>query len=117
MANITLGGKPANTSGDLPTIGKTVTFSSLLKNDLTEVSSENYAGKIKVLSIFPSVDTGVCAASIRRFNKEAAQLKNTVVLNISMDLPFANVGSAEAKELLIARPFQLFAVILEKKWV
>ncbi len=90
MAKITLGGKPANTIGELPTVGKTVTFSKLLKNDMTEVSSESYAGKTKVLSIFPSVDTGVCAASIRRFNKEAAQLKNTVVLNISMDLPFAN---------------------------
>ena len=90
MAKITLGGKPANTSGELPALGKIVTFSNLLKNDLTVVSSENYAGKAKVLSIFPSVDTGVCAASIRRFNKEATQLKNTVVLNISMDLPFAN---------------------------
>ena len=90
MAKITLGGKPANTIGELPGHGKTVLFSKLVRNDMTEVSSENYAGKIKVLSIFPSVDTGVCATSIRRFNKEAAQLKNTVVLNISMDLPFAN---------------------------
>lgn len=90
MAKITLGGKPANTIGELPELGKTVMFSKLLKNDMTEVSSATYAGKMKVLSFFPSVDTGVCAASIRRFNKEAAQLKNTVVLNISMDLPFAN---------------------------
>ncbi len=90
MAKITLGGQPANTIGELPQLGQKVMFSKLLRNDLTEVSNETYAGKIKVLSIFPSVDTGVCATSIRRFNKEAAQLKNTVVLNVSMDLPFAN---------------------------
>ena len=90
MAHITLGGSPANTAGELPKIGQTFSFSKLVRNDLSEVSSETYSGKMKVLSIFPSIDTGVCAASVKRFNKEATQFKNTVVLNVSVDLPFAN---------------------------
>jgi thiol peroxidase len=67
-----------------------MTFKNLIRNDLSEVSAETYAGKNKVLNIFPSIDTGVCATSVRTFNKEAADLKNTVVLNVSLDLPFAN---------------------------
>ena len=90
MAKITLGGSPANTSGEMPGIGQTFSFSKLVRNDLSEVSSDTYAGKLKVLSIFPSIDTGVCATSVKRFNKEATRFKNTVVLNISVDLPFAN---------------------------
>ena len=90
MATLALKGTPAHTAGDLPKVGQTMTFKSLIRNDLTEVSTETYAGKNKVLNIFPSIDTGVCAASVRTFNKEAANLKNTVVLNVSMDLPFAN---------------------------
>ncbi len=90
MATLALKGTPAHTVGDLPKVGQTMTFKSLIRNDLSEVSTETYAGKNKVLNIFPSIDTGVCAASVRTFNKEAANLKNTVVLNVSMDLPFAN---------------------------
>ena len=90
MAKITLGGSPANTAGEMPGIGQTFSFSKLVRNDLSEVSSDTYAGKLKVLSIFPSIDTGVCAASVKRFNQEATKFKNTVVLNISVDLPFAN---------------------------
>jgi len=81
---------PVHTAGDLPKVGATAHFAKLVRNDLSEVSSETYAGKNKIVSIFPSIDTGVCAASVRRFNQEAAQLKNTVVLNVSLDLPFAN---------------------------
>lgn len=90
MSSFTFKGNPAHTSGDLPKIGQTVLFSKLVKNDLSEVSADHYKGKNKVLNIFPSIDTGTCASSVRKFNKEAAQLKNTAVLNISMDLPFAN---------------------------
>lgn len=89
MAKLAFKGNPANTVGELPKPGQTVTATKLVKADLSEVSSQTYAGKNKIFNIFPSIDTGVCAASVRRFNKEATSLKNTVVINVSQDLPFA----------------------------
>ncbi len=90
MAKLAFKGTPAHTAGDLPKVGQAMTFKNLVRNDLSLVSNETFAGKNKVLNIFPSIDTGVCATSVRTFNKEASSLKNTVVLNVSMDLPFAN---------------------------
>ena len=90
MAKLAFKGTPAHTAGDLPKVGQAMTFKNLVRNDLSLVSTETFAGKNKVLNIFPSIDTGVCATSVRTFNKEASSLKNTVVLNVSMDLPFAN---------------------------
>jgi thioredoxin-dependent peroxiredoxin len=89
MAQLKFKGTPAQTVGELPKKGQNFNFSNLVKTDLSVVSSENYLGKKKVLNIFPSVDTGVCATSVRKFNEKAADLKNTAVLNISADLPFA----------------------------
>lgn len=89
MASLTFKGSPANTVGNLPTVGQKVTFSKLVKSDLSEATNTSYAGKRKVLNIFPSIDTGTCAASVRQFNKLAADMRNTVVLNVSLDLPFA----------------------------
>jgi thiol peroxidase len=89
MANITLKGGAVHTSGDLPAVGSTAKDFKLVRNNLSEVSLSDFAGKKKVLNIFPSIDTGTCAASVRKFNQEASNLKNTVVLNISADLPFA----------------------------
>jgi thioredoxin-dependent peroxiredoxin len=89
MASIKLKGNPINTSGTIPANGTLSPNFILVANDLSEVSLENYQGKRKILNIFPSVDTGTCATSVRNFNKNAAELTNTVVLNISMDLPFA----------------------------
>ncbi|MTI41621.1 thiol peroxidase [Fulvivirga lutimaris] len=89
MATITLGGKPTNTNGDLPKNGTQAPDFTLVKNDLSEASLSDFKGKKVVLNIFPSVDTGVCATSIRKFNEKAASLDNTVVLCISKDLPFA----------------------------
>ena len=90
MANITLGGKPVTTVGNLPEVGSHAPHFLLTGMDLRPVTSEDYHGKKKmVLNIFPSVDTGVCSASVRKFNENAASLDNTVVLCISMDLPFA----------------------------
>jgi thiol peroxidase len=89
MAQITLGGNPIHTNSELPGIGNHITDFKLIKNDLTEVSLSEFKGKKIVFNIFPSVDTGVCAASIRRFNQEAAKLENTVILCVSADLPFA----------------------------
>ncbi len=89
MATLAFKGTPANTIGNLPTVGQQVTFSKLVKSDLSEASNKTYAGKRKVLNIFPSIDTGTCAASVRQFNKLASDMNNTVVLNVSLDLPFA----------------------------
>ncbi len=90
MANtVTLGGNPITVSGRFPEPGAQAPAFSLVGNDLTDVPLAAFAGKRKILNIFPSVDTPVCAASVRRFNQSAAELPNTVVLCISADLPFA----------------------------
>jgi thioredoxin-dependent peroxiredoxin len=89
MATITLGGNPINTSGKLPKTGSKAPQFQLVKNDLSIASLEDFAGSKLVLNIFPSVDTGTCAASVRHFNESASKLENTKVLCISRDLPFA----------------------------
>lgn len=89
MANVTLGGNPLHTSGELPANGSHAADFSLVNNDLGTTSLENFKGKKLILNIFPSLDTGTCAASVREFNKKAAGLDNTTVLCISRDLPFA----------------------------
>jgi thiol peroxidase len=89
MAKITFKGNPVSTSGDLPKPGNQAPDFTLTKNDLTPLAKQDLAGKNVVLNIFPSIDTGVCAASVRRFNQEAAKLPNTVVVCVSKDLPFA----------------------------
>lgn len=89
MAKITLQGNPVNTLGNLPSIGEKAKDFELVKNDLSKTSLKNFEGMKLVLNIFPSLDTGTCAASVRAFNKKAADLKNTKVLCISRDLPFA----------------------------
>lgn len=89
MPTVTLKGNPVKTKADLPAVGSKAPDFKLVKNDLSEASLSDYAGKKKILNIFPSIDTGTCAASTRRFNQEAAQLNNVVILCISKDLPFA----------------------------
>ncbi len=89
MAQITLGGNAINTIGNLPSPGESASNFSLTTVDMTAANLETYAGKRKILNIFPSVDTGVCATSVRTFNVQAASLENAVVLCISKDLPFA----------------------------
>ena len=89
MAQITLKGNPVRTVGDLPKVGTVAPEFKLTRLDLSEAKLSDYAGKRKVLNIFPSVDTPTCAMSVRKFNERAAGLPNTVVLNISADLPFA----------------------------
>lgn len=89
MATITLGGNPIHTSGNLPQIGSKATDFSLIKTDLSAATLADFAGKKVVLNIFPSIDTGTCAQSVRTFNEKASQLDNTIVLCISRDLPFA----------------------------
>ena len=84
-----LGPNPANTVGDLPGIGSTAPDFTLTANDMKDVSLKEFAGKNVVLNIFPSIDTNVCATSVREFNKRVADLPNTVILCIAKDLPFA----------------------------
>lgn len=78
-----------STAGDLPQVGDKLPEFELVAQDLSAVKSEDFAGKRLVLNIFPSVDTGVCAAAMRRFNEMAAEMDNTAVICISKDLPFA----------------------------
>ncbi len=89
MAKITLKGNEINTSGQLPAVGTEAKDFSLVGTDLSVKTLADFQGKNLVMNIFPSVDTGTCAMSVRNFNKTAADLENTSVLCISRDLPFA----------------------------
>lgn len=89
MASITLGGNPVHTSGELPKVGTKLADFKLVKTDLSIATLNDFAGTNLVLNIFPSIDTGTCATSVRTFNATASQLENTKVLCISRDLPFA----------------------------
>ena len=94
MASITFKGNPVQTIGELPSKNSVAPDFTLVKGDLSEAKLSDFKGKNVVLNIFPSIDTGVCAASVRRFNQEAASLKNTVVLCISAD----QIGRASCRE-------------------
>lgn len=89
MATVTLKGNEIHTNGNLQNIGESLVNFTLVAADLSEKSLADFAGKKLVLNIFPSIDTGTCAASVRHFNTDAAALENTVVLCIAKDLPFA----------------------------
>ncbi|MBL4663763.1 MAG: thiol peroxidase [Flavobacteriaceae bacterium] len=99
MASITLGGNPAETLGNLPIVGSTAPNFTLTATDLSTKSLSDYEGMRKILNIFPSVDTGVCAASARKFNEESSSLDNTKVFCISKDLPFAQARFCGAEGL------------------
>ncbi len=88
MSTITLKGNPVQTLGDLPALGSKAPAFTLVKDNLEELTSESLLGNKVILNVFPSVDTGTCATSVRRFNQEASQAGVTVVC-VSMDLPFA----------------------------
>jgi thiol peroxidase len=90
MAKITLRGNPVNTSGSLPEKGSKAPAFSLVKSDLSTLTFDELAGKKVILNISPSLDTGICATAVRKFNVLAAGSENTVVLAITKDLPFAH---------------------------
>jgi thiol peroxidase len=90
MAQFKFKGNPFRTVGELPAVGTKAPGFQLTKIDLSEISLQNLASRKVILNIFPSVDTDVCAASVRRFNEEAARLEGVTVLCASMDLPFAH---------------------------
>lgn len=108
MAKITLKGNPIDTVGSLPEVGAKAPDFTVVATDLSEVSLQNYAGKTVILNIYPSVDTGVCAASTRRFNTEAGKNDNTVILCVSADLPFAHGRFCEAEGLKDVVPVSVF---------
>jgi thiol peroxidase len=89
MATITFKGSQVHTTGSLPARGQRAPAFSLLRQDLSRATRETFKGRRLVLNVFPSIDTPVCAASVRTFNQRAASLPNAVVLNVSADLPFA----------------------------
>tara|TARA_R110000850_G_scaffold109659_1_gene222761 strand:+ start:29925 stop:30428 length:504 start_codon:yes stop_codon:yes gene_type:complete len=99
MATITLGGNPSQTNGQLPEPGTPAPAFTLTRTDLSSASLSDYKGHKIVLNIFPSIDTGVCATSVRKFNEEAASLENTKVLCVSRDLPFAQARFCAAEGL------------------
>ena len=99
MSKITLQGGEINTCGTLPAVGSKAVDFNLVAADLSEKTLGDYKGKKVVMNIFPSLDTGTCAASVRHFNKAASELENTVVLCISKDLPFAQARFCGAEGL------------------
>jgi len=108
MPKITLGGQPTETNGELPAVNQPAPDFQLTKTDFSEVTLADYKGKFVVLNIFPSVDTGVCATSVRKFNEEVASLDNTVALCISKDLPFAQARFCGAEGIENAIPLSNF---------
>ena len=99
MSTVTLHGQPVSVNGQFPATGTAAPAFSLVAGDLSDASLSSFAGKRKVLNIFPSVDTPTCAASVRHFNESASKLDNAVVLCISADLPFAQARFCGAEGL------------------
>lgn len=99
MATVTLGGNPVKTSGELPVVGSKALDFKLVKGDLSRATLTDFSGSKLVLNIFPSVETGVCSASVRKFNELASNLTNTKVLCISRDLPFTQTRFCAAEGL------------------
>ncbi|MFT7435889.1 MAG: thiol peroxidase [Psychromonas sp.] len=89
MAQITLHGNPINTNGELPQIGEQAKNFELIAQDMSRVNLDKYKGSRVVLNIFPSIDTGICALSVKHFNQAAAKLENTKILCVSRDTPMA----------------------------
>lgn len=109
MAHITLGGKPTHTVGDLPKVGAEAPTFIAIKPDMSSVSLDDLRGKKVVLNIFPSIDTGVCATSVREFNKRAASKDNVTVVCLSLDLPFAQkrfCGAEGINSVVVASGFR-----------
>mgnify|MGYP006077766329 CR=1 FL=1 len=116
MAKITLKGNPVNTTGELPKVGAMAPDFKLTKLDLSDANLSSFTGKKKLLNIFPSIDTGTCAMSVRHFNKDAASAKNTVVINISADLPFAQKRFCGAEGITNAETLSSFRSTFAKDY-
>lgn len=99
METIYISGKPCHTSGKLPSVGEKAPCYELVTKDLKDITCRDFENKRVVLNIFPSLDTPVCAAGVRRFNEDAAELENTAVICVSMDLPFAAARFCVANDI------------------
>lgn len=99
MAQITLKGNPCNTSGDLPAVDSSAPAFTLVAGDLSEKTLSDFAGKNVILNVVPSFDTPVCALSVQAFNEKAGQKDDTVVVNVSADLPFAQKRFCESNNV------------------
>lgn len=108
MTTVTLAGNPIEVSGQFPQVGDHIADFILVGNDLGNVSLADFAGKRKVLNLFPSIDTGICATSVRTFNQQAANVANSVVLCISADLPFAQARFCGAEGIENAKTASTF---------
>ena len=109
MAETKFKGNPVHTNGDLPAVGASAPDFTVTGKDLADISLGDFAGRRLVLNIFPSIDTGVCAASVRKFNELAAGLENTTVLCVSADLPFAMgrfCGAEGIENVLVGSTFR-----------
>lgn len=99
MADITLKGNACKTSGDLPAVGAAAPGFTLVAGDLSEKKLSDFAGKNVILNIVPSFDTGICALSVKKFNESAGEIGETVIVNVSKDLPFAQGRFCEAEKV------------------
>ena len=99
MAEVTLKGNACNTSGNLPAVGSAAPDFTLVAGDLSEKSLTDFSGKNIILNVVPSFDTGTCATSVKTFNSKAGEIGDTVIVNVSMDLPFAQKRFCEAEKV------------------
>ena len=109
MATVHFNSEPTSTVGDLPAVGQPLPDFTLVGTDLGEVNKSDFAGKRLVINIFPSLDTGICAQSVREFNKLAQDFDNTVVVCVSKDLPFAQdrfCGAEGIENVVVASAFR-----------
>lgn len=116
MATVTLKGSPIQTSGSLPRVGSQAPEFKLVKGDLSEVSLADFKGQKKIINIFPSIDTGTCALSVRTFNEKASALPDVTILNISADLPFAQQRFCGAEGIEKVGVYSSFRSSFAKDW-
>jgi len=107
MANITMRGNPISTNGELPAVGSQAPDFKLTNSELKDVSLADFKGQTKILNIFPSIDTPVCAKSTREFNARASQIPGVVILNVSADLPFAHKRFCGAEGIEQVKPLSM----------
>jgi thioredoxin-dependent peroxiredoxin len=116
MAKTLFKGNPVNTSGDVPAVGSKAPAFTLVGTDLAPITLATYAGKKKIVSVFPSIDTPVCALSVKAFNEKAGSRADTVVINVSADLPFAHKRFCAAEGLPSVVAASTFRSSFGKDW-
>jgi len=116
MAKLTFKGNPVTTVGYIPMVGDRAPNFNLTRSDLSEITLRDFAGRYVLLNVFLSLDTSTCARSVRRFNREATRLKHTRVLNVSMDLPFAQQRFCVAEKIKNCETVSAFRSTFKKDW-